>query len=181
MYPLWIFPREAHDQISGCLQRIRDEHDPDAWQCDQAYSGDIFARCEMVGIPLNLVAFGGDAHDKTQYGNRVTEMYFNFNNWLKAGGVLPDDYELKSELTAVTYKMKTIGKHDVRMRDPKKDIHQRIDRSPDRADACVLTVADKVMPKGSDKRVRREVETSDGGYHPHKKLRKSVDIKRRAR
>jgi hypothetical protein len=189
LYPIRVFPREQHDQIVMYLGQLYEQHDPDAWFMDEAYSEYIYKRAEGLGINIHLVAFGGEALRKTQYANRVTEMFFRFNDWCLAGGVIScgsttDEQEeanlLKAELTSVTYEVITVGKHDVRRRHKKDLIKQKIGRSPDRADAAVLTCADVVIAKES-RQAARTVEVSDGDYHPHKKLRRKTQARAKQR
>jgi hypothetical protein len=177
MFPLAYFGKDEHDQIIGYLQNLRKTYAPDAWFCDQAYSEGIYAHCEEIGIPLNLVPFGSSPLDKTQYGNRVTEMYFLFDEWLNKGGKLPNDYILKGDLSSVTYEFRQKSfnnkTYDVRQRHEKKKIKEKINRSPDGGDACVLTTCELVMSKSSKHEEHtNEVQTSDGGYHPHNKMRR---------
>jgi hypothetical protein len=88
------------------------------------------------------VQFGGKATDP-RYFNKRSEMYFELSRWLKAGGKLPDDAELKEELCATTY---TFAGDKFRLCS-KDDIKVAIGRSPDKADALILTFAYPVMPK----------------------------------
>lgn len=181
MYPIKLFPADKHDQIAGYLNQLRVEHEPDAWFMDQAYGEGIYARAQQYGIPITLVPFGGDAMDKTQFANRVTEMYFRHRDWLNAGGVLPDDYKLKAELTSVTYEFIKQGNFDVRRRHKKDEIKKKINRSPDSADACVLTTCEKVLPQASRIIEQGQVTVNDGGYHPHKRLKRQETTKTKRR
>jgi hypothetical protein len=88
------------------------------------------------------VQFGGKATDP-RYFNKRSEMYFELSKWLKAGGKLPDDPELKEELCATTY---TFQGDKFRLCD-KDDIKYVIGRSPDKADALILTFAYPVSPR----------------------------------
>jgi hypothetical protein len=88
------------------------------------------------------VQFGGKATD-ARYFNKRSEMYFELSKWIKAGGKLPDDPELKEELCATTYSFQG----DKFRLCSKDDIKEVIGRSPDKADALILTFAYPVSPK----------------------------------
>lgn len=172
MYPVKTFDRDHHDEITSYLMQIRREHQPDAWFFDEAYGEAVYDRMRMYGVDMIPISFGGNPLDETQYYNRVTEMYFRCLHWLKAGGVLPEDHQLKAELAAVCYEMANRKGYDVRKRKPKELIREKLGRSPDKADAVVLTFAEQVIPR--EKREEfSHIEVSSGGYHPHRKLRRS--------
>jgi hypothetical protein len=67
--------------------------------------------------------------------NVRAEMYWNLAQWIKSGGCLPKDPELKEELLAPTYSFK--GKKIIL--ESKEQIKGRLGRSLDRADALAMT------------------------------------------
>ncbi len=88
------------------------------------------------------IQFGGKPMD-ARYFNKRAEMYFELAKWVKSGGQLPLDQELKEELCATEYsfqgdKFRLCGKDEVK---------ELIGRSPDKADALALTFAYPVAPK----------------------------------
>lgn len=113
------------------------------------------------------VQFGGKPNDY-RYFNKRSEMYFEVAQWIKAGGALAPDLQLKEELCATTF----VYQGD-KFRIVDKDlIKEQIGRSPDKADALALTFAHPVAPRdrfagipgrGADKGRRRE-------YDPFAKL-----------
>ena len=106
---------------SGCLDPIR--HNPAL--ADRA-------------MGLN---FGGKADDPERYYDRGTEMWFTFIDWLKAGGVLPQDDDLAAQLCSRRYEWVLRGGERVRKLESKEQAKKRGLRSPDRADAVVLACA----------------------------------------
>ena len=88
------------------------------------------------------VQFSGRAMD-ARYFNKRSEMYFDLAKWVKSGGCLPNDSELKEELCATEY---TFQGDKFRLID-KEDIKDNIGRSPDKADAIALTFAYPVSPR----------------------------------
>lgn len=64
-------------------------------------------------------------------------MWFGFSAWLAEGGAVPPDRKLPSELTAPSWS------YDERQRrhvEKKELLRRRLNRSTDRADACILSV-----------------------------------------
>jgi phage terminase large subunit len=94
----------------------------------------------MQPIPVNAA---GKADDP-RYFNRRSEMHFRAAEWVKRGGALPNDRDLKAEMTAVTYTFVN-GKFRVMEKDQIKEI---IGRSPDRFDALCQSFAWVDMPNG---------------------------------
>lgn len=101
---------------------------------------DFMKRSTHAGIvrPIN---FGAAALEPTKYLNRRAEMYWLAKDWVLTGGCLPPDPLLFAELAAPKY---WYDKHQRRCLEPKEDIEARLGRSPDRADAFVLTFAGPV-------------------------------------
>lgn len=93
-------------------------------------------------MPIN---FGEKAQEPERYVNRRTEMYDRAAKWVKEEGKLPHDPQLNQELCAHEFD------YDPKSRmllTPKDDVKMLIQRSPDRADAFVLTFANlAVAPK----------------------------------
>ena len=69
------------------------------------------------------------------YFNKRTEMYVRLRDWLRDGGALPDDEQLKEELLAVEYVFTNAGKMQLIS---KALIKELIGRSPDKADAVAF-------------------------------------------
>lgn len=100
----------------------------------------------MAGLPISPVSFSGRAIDP-RYMNKRAEMWFTMSEWVKRGGVLPDDDELVKELSSPTYTFNAQGKF---LLEPKEQIKERLGFSPDKADALALTFAIPEMPHSND-------------------------------
>ena len=89
------------------------------------------------------VNFAWGAMNDVLYGNRRSELHDKFQRWLQGDVSMPND-KLLSEETAA-YKWGGGGcRRDDRMRlfmTPKVNIHKAIGRSPDRLDACAVSMA----------------------------------------
>lgn len=111
------------------------------------------------------VYFNGKATD-SRYFDKRSEMAFDLMNWVgnvDGGGSLPEDLKLKEELLALTY---TFQGDKFRLC-AKDEVKAEIGRSPDRADACMLTHAYSASPSA----LRRTIEAA--GLSPQRP--KSLD------
>ncbi|MDB4871960.1 MAG: hypothetical protein JWL97_2964 [Gemmatimonadales bacterium] len=100
------------------------------------------------GTVDNLIASGHTVHPvqfhapaiDPQYANRRAEMWMKMADWFKRGGALPPDVspELTAELTSPTYTHNVKGQFIL---EDKDSIKERLQRSPDLADALALTFA----------------------------------------
>ena len=104
-----------------------------------AMGAGVIDRLRQMGMPnVFEINFGGSAIDSDRYANLRAEIYFKTLEWLKAGGAIPNDTDLKSELTVTEYKYTSAGKIILQ---PKEHIKELTGRSPDRADSLALTFA----------------------------------------
>jgi hypothetical protein len=127
---------EVASAVASHYWRIK----PDAIIVDAGAMGaGVIDRLRQMGMPNVMeVNFGGAAIDSTRYANIRAEMYFKILAWLKSGGCIPNDTDLKSELTVTEYKYTQAGKIILQ---PKEQIKELTGRSPDRADSLALTFA----------------------------------------
>lgn len=106
------------------------------------YGVGVVDALRQIGRDPIEVYFSGKAVDP-RYFNKRSEMYFEMAKWIKAGGALPNDPELKEELIATTY----FFQGDKFRLSDKDDIKALIGRSPDKADALALTFAHPVVKR----------------------------------
>jgi phage terminase large subunit len=107
------------------------------------------------------IHFASEASNKARYANKRAEMYFEFVEWIKRGGALPDSPELLAALTQTTYTFKG----DRLILEPKDDIKAKLGCSPDEADAAALSFAYPVTPRDYRPRYYRQVEVE---YNPYR-------------
>jgi len=105
---------------------------------------------EVIGV-----MFSGKASNY-RYFNKRSEILFEMAEWVKAGGAIPDDRELKEELCALTYAFQGDKLRVVE----KEIIKQQIGRSPDKADALALTFAAPVSKRAASPIVNARREYS---------------------
>jgi hypothetical protein len=101
------------------------------------FSAGVEDALKLAGTDMIPIHFAGKALD-ARYFNRRSEMWYEMSLWVKKGGALPPDPELKKELTTPTYWLDLNGKLRVEEKD---QIKKRLGFSPDKADALVLTFA----------------------------------------
>jgi len=125
------------------IEAINQEH-PDAVYIDVGAMGaGVIDRLTHLGYDITEVNFAGAASDE-RYANKRAEIYFQLRSWMQAGGAIPDEPALKSELSVVEYHFTPAGKIQL---EPKEKIKDKIGKSPDLADSLALTFAFPVMPR----------------------------------
>ena len=124
--------------------REANEKSADAVFVDETggYGAGVVDAMRMRGYPCIGIQFGARASDY-RYFNKRSEMYFLLAEWVKSGGQLPDDRELKEELCATTF----VYQGDKFRIVEKALIKDQIGRSPDKADALALTFAGPVIKR----------------------------------
>ena len=135
----------------------------DAFFVDETggYGAGVIDAMRSLGHSPIGVMFSSKASDY-RYFNKRSEILFEMAKWVKAGGSIPDDRELKEELCALTYAFQG---DKIRVVE-KAIIKQQIGRSPDKADALALTFAFPVAKRSSV----RSSQTSRRDYDPMKSI-----------
>lgn len=93
------------------------------------------------------VDFGGSALNKELYANKRTEMWCLMGDWLRNGAAIPQDEELRSDLTSPEYGF--TGDKGQMILEKKADMKKRGLASPDCGDGLALTFAAPVRPSGA--------------------------------
>lgn len=127
--------------LADNFSREQKATDADAFFIDETggYGAGVVDAMRQTGHEVIGVQFGGKASDYRYY-NKRSEMYFEMAKWVKAGGSLPDDRDLREELCATTF----VYQGDKFRIVEKAIIKDQIGRSPDKADALALTFAHPV-------------------------------------
>lgn len=108
-------------------------------------SSGLIDRLRMMGIPVLAIDFGGTPLEERFYDRR-SEMYWKMADWLKRGGVIPDDIQLRQELVSPNFGIAATGKVTKLKLESKSEMRKRGVISPDMADALALTFASPVAP-----------------------------------
>lgn len=129
--------------IANILARICDEQKPDAVFIDGGYGTGIISAGKTLGYNWQIVWFSEKSNDEGCLNKRA-EMWKSIRDWLKEGGCLPEDPNLREELIGP----ETIPRMDGKIQlESKKDMKARGVRSPNRADALALSFAHPVSKK----------------------------------
>ena len=124
--------------FAGILTHEIDTFKPDAVFIDAGRGEGVIDRLRQLGYRVLEVNFGGQAIENNRYANKRSEMWDKVREWLESGGAIPNDTELKSELSSPTYKFDASGRLQL---EPKEKLKERGLKSPDLADALALTFA----------------------------------------
>lgn len=118
---------------------------PDAVFVDSGgIGGGVVDRLRQLGVPVISIDFGS-APIETKFSDRRSEMYWKLAEWLKKGGCIHDDMQLRAELGAPNFAYKIVGKTTKFKLESKDEMKKRGIASPDMADALALTFAAPVM------------------------------------
>lgn len=124
--------------LAGEVSRIASEKRPDAILVDGGgVGGPVVDRLRQLGWDVIEINFGAKATQKG-YANMRAQMWGNMRAAIQDGIRLPDDDDLKTDLTSVEYGYNV--RNDLQL-ERKEDMKKRGLSSPDRADALALTYA----------------------------------------
>lgn len=155
-----IFPRQGRAAFVPTVMRNAATHELAArvidaklhWKSEQEFvdgtggwgAGTIDCLIVAGHTPIE-VQFAGKPIEETFY-NKRSEMWWLMCDWVKTGGCLPNDAQLKKELCAPTY---WLDKGKLRLEE-KEQIKERLGFSPDKADAlaCTFALPDCFSTKG---------------------------------
>lgn len=108
------------------------------------YAGALMTAIRNMGIkcPIYEIGFKSRAVDEIHYANIRAEMWDKMRDYIDRSAGLPNDINLKRELSCPVYKY-----NNSRLQlESKDDIRKKLGHSPDEADAYALTFAYKVTP-----------------------------------
>lgn len=116
----------------------------------------VVDRLRELGLPVRGINVAERPSARPRYRRLRDELWWRAREWFEGRDCkIPDDAGLISELTNVTYEVGSDGKVIV---EPKEKMKERVLRSPDLADAFVLTFAggmSKIEEHQRDKYARR--------------------------
>lgn len=138
---------DRSQRISICAELMSDKrmgHEIDAMFVDSAFGSPIVQTLRTMGFTrVHEVNFGGESPDPHMKNMRAY-MYAKCKDALLTGALPPDDENLAQQLCLPGGAVKDHGKLVI---ESKADIQKRGEKSPDDADAVVLTFARPVAPK----------------------------------
>jgi len=144
MLPLRKFRNLDSTQGAGQVALAWNDWNADACFIDETggFGAGWIDQLRQLGKSPIGIQFAGEANDKGRYFNKRAEMAFEFVEWIKRGGAIPDDPQLAAALTHTTYTFKG----DRFILEPKEDVKAKIAYSPDEFDAGMITFAHPVSP-----------------------------------
>jgi hypothetical protein len=139
----WVYREVTTMHLAGEVARIAAEKSPDAIFIDGGgVGGGVVDRCRQLGMEVIEVNFGEKA-TQTGAANMRAQCWINLKDALKDGIRLPDDPDLRTDMTSVEYG------YDPRnnvLLEKKEHMKARGLMSPDKCDALALTYAFPVLP-----------------------------------
>jgi hypothetical protein len=123
--------------IANLLGQLEIEHKADAVFIDGGYGTGVASIGRTLGRSWMLVWFAEHSMNPGCLNKRA-EMWYQMREWLKAGGVIPNDPVLHRDLIGVETVPRLDGKIQL---ESKKDMKKRKLASPGRADALALSFA----------------------------------------
>jgi hypothetical protein len=157
--PLTIWRHRDLMQIAGLLLReyndTDDEDKPSEILIDSIGLGaGVLDRCRELSLPVRGINVGeSPATDSGQFARLRDELWWRAREWFAGRDVsIPEDARLIGELTSVQYSHASNGKLVVESKD---SLRKRGLKSPDAADALVLTFAGGLDRPQVEKRYER--------------------------
>ena len=144
--------------FAGMVAREIDEFRPDGVFVDAGRGEGVIDRLRQLGYRVMEINFGARANEPARYANKRSEMWDKIREWLAAGGAIPNNPDLKSDLSAPTYSFDAGGRL---LLEAKEKLKERGLRSPDMADALALTFAYPLRGSQQNRRVRRILSNGD--------------------
>lgn len=140
-------PKNDNDvEIANILARIEDEEKADAVFIDGGYGTGVVSVGRTLKRDWQIVWFSGASNDPGCLNKRA-EMWKLMRDWLKEGGAIPEDTELRDDLIGPETVPRLDGKIQI---ESKKDMKDRGLPSPNCGDALALSFAYPVAIKNRD-------------------------------
>lgn len=131
--------------LAGIVMKMQEDHQIERVFVDNTggFGSSVIDSLDMAAATMDVtpIHYNEKAQDK-RYFNKRTEMWVRMRDWVRKGGVLPQDPQLAEELTIP----KLIFHAGVTRLEEKEQIKARLGRSPDKADALAQTFADVEQP-----------------------------------
>lgn len=133
-------------QLTGEIIQAKAEDNAEALKIDaDGMGGGVVDRLREQGHSVVEIHGGGKATNAEKFRNMKAEIHWAFRDRLIAGDIdLPDDLELKAQLTSITYRVASSGQLEIT---PKEEMKRKGLKSPDRAEAMIYAFAQDTSPK----------------------------------
>lgn len=159
------FHKMDNMEVAGRIASYINAHNVAMCFVDAGRGEGVIDRLHQLGYGNVIeVPFGAAAGNSQKYENKRAEMWCDMAEWMKEGSI-PDDPDLRMDLSAPTYKYSRNGRI---MLESKADIKERLKRSPDGGDALALTFAMPVSARPA-LRARRSYQTTGYNFFPNRR------------
>lgn len=135
---LKVIPKNDNDiAVAHLIAQYEDEYKADAVFIDGGFGTGIVSAGRTMRRNWTIVWFSAESPDAGCLNLRA-HMWKQARDWFKAGGIIPEDPVLYEELTSI----ETVPRADMKIQlESKKEYKKRLGRSPNRADALVISFA----------------------------------------
>jgi hypothetical protein len=144
----WVhLPHETVGFTNIIAHAIKD-HRSDAEFIDQhGIGGSVYDQlCALGHDPMLCNSLSTDFALSERYANARTKMWFDLLEWLKSGGSIPDDEELKADLVAPHVFLPSSGRNAGKyVLESKEDMKKRGIASPGKAEVLAYTFYQPVV------------------------------------
>jgi hypothetical protein len=161
----WVYQGLDNMELADVVARLSEEHQPDAVFIDAGAGSGVIDRLRQLGYDVIEIPFSGRASRDDLFMNKRAEMWWDMKEWLRSGGVIPNDSTLKQELATPTYRYNQNGKRQMESKDQIKT--RLMGASTDRADALVLTFAHPVRRKNPLSKFQEKGQKRVYEYDPY--------------
>ncbi len=142
---LRTIPKNDNDvQIATLVASLEDEHQADGVIVDMGWGTGIVSAGRTMGRHWLLFNFGGASPDPGCLNARAYVMQCA-RNWIKEGGSIEPNHELRDDLLAPETIPRLDGKLQI---EGKKEIKKRLGRSPGKSDCLLLSFGYPIQKKG---------------------------------
>jgi hypothetical protein len=168
--PIVIRGRVDTEAVADRVAKLADIHKPDGIVIESVGPGaGVIDKLKRRGYPVYEVHPGAPSRKPKHYANLRSELWAVCRDWIIDEGCLPEDAELREQLTTIRY---TLDKEEQRYKlESKEDMRDRTNLpSPDNADSLVLTFGVRIAHRDPNRARRNtpyaEQNANRGDYDP---------------
>ena len=132
-----------HHQHRLRVDEFHTEHNPRIWVWDAGGVGaGTESELQAMDVPVDRYVGSTLPFEELKYNSRRAEAYYTLRDYLRNGGSLPPNQELRRQLQAIEGRLKEKNvdgeRYTLYALQPKEQLEKAINGSPDEADACAM-------------------------------------------